>query len=150
MDRIKLTGRVVEKGDVSSEELTIQAEEAESYEARGYIVTEVLSRTRAILLTDQPDGTIEVDRRHDAAGRHAAQGGHMNRGFSGYYVGYVYLSGKRKAIKDWRSIFPEGDHAYARSIDAPDALRAIRKAIAIRAGTELVKVKGGYAFTPTA
>ncbi|MER8783333.1 hypothetical protein NKH60_19150 [Mesorhizobium sp. M1006] len=146
MTAIKLTGRVVDWDHEEYDEVAIKPEEAGDFEANGYFVVTVGSSILAIRAAKPNDGDIKIQPKSDMHGRFASAGGHTNYGFSGYFKGFVYLAGKRKALVDWWTLFPGKEHHYAAQQDRGKAEAAIREIIETRAGNEVAKVKGGYAF----
>jgi hypothetical protein len=97
-----------------------------------------------------PDGTLTIQPQLDESGRMARSGGNTNYGYSGYFRAYVYLGGQRKRLVNFWTLFPDRGHAYAAQQLKSEAEAAIREKIASLAGTQVRKVKGGYAFHPLA
>ena len=145
-EKITLTGEVVGWDDVSNEEFSIAPEERETYEERGFTVVDVGGHTMAIRFTEFADGTIQIQPKSSMQGRAASAGGHTNYGYAGYFKGFVYLGGKRKALVDFWELFPNEEHHFAAQGDKPATEGRIAEAIAELEGTDVVKVKGGYSF----
>lgn len=145
-ERIRLTGEVVGRDDVSNEEHAISPEERDAYEEKGFMVVDVGGHTMAIRFTEFADGTIQILPKSSMQGRAASVGGHTNFGYAGYFKGFVYLGGKRKALVDFWELFPNEGHHFATQGDKPDTQRRIAETIAELEGTDVVKVKGGYSF----
>lgn len=171
-DRIRLNGEVVgwdcedfdedtdkplntgrfEREDTRSKEL------ADQYRAEGWSVETVeipcgpQADTWYLVERFVPfaDGTVQIQPKLDTVGRSMVRGRHANVGYSGRFVGYVYLCGKRKRLVDWWTLFPLSEHHYEAQKEKPQAEAAIRQAIEARAGTEVVRVPRGYAFDPVA
>jgi hypothetical protein len=143
---IRLTGQVVDWDAYNTAEFGIIADECAAYRARGYEILQVAGKTIAFKTRPFDDGTVQIQSKSDMMGRIDAAGGHANWGYSGYFRGYVHLGGKRKKLANFWKLFPNGEHRYAAQQDKPTAEAAIREAIGRRAGSMVVKVKGGYAF----
>ncbi|MGN8118079.1 hypothetical protein [Labrys sp. 22185] len=145
-DTIRLNGQVVEWDDRNDQECMIEENELEAYQGEGWIVAPFGDKHLAVRFGTFADGTIQLQQKSDMMGRMAAQGGHTNLGYSGYFKGYVYLDGKRKRLVDWWALFPGQEHHFPRQMDARRTVHAIRLIVEALAGTDVVKVKGGYAF----
>ncbi|HZK88985.1 MAG TPA: hypothetical protein VFC56_02460 [Stellaceae bacterium] len=99
---------------------------------------------------DLDDGDIQVQGVLDMYGRDAIAGRHANFGYSGYFRGYVWLSGGRRKLVDWWTLFPNEEHHYPTQGDKGQTADVIRTRIGPLKGTFVKKVNGGYAFDPGA
>jgi hypothetical protein len=146
MTSIRLTGRTLDWDDAGLEEVSIKPDQAAEYEAQGYFIVEIAGHALACRETLPDDGDIQIQPKSDMYGRMASSGGHANMGYSGYFKGFVYLGGKRKALVDWWTLFPHQEHHYAAQQDKGKTEEAIRAIVSARSGREVTKIKGGYAF----
>lgn len=92
------------------------------------------------------EGDIFIQPNQDRAGRMAVRGNHANRGYSGYYKGFLYADGGARIFKDWVALWPNGENRYAAQQDKPATLAEISNTIERLAGRTMTKVKGGWAL----
>lgn len=79
-------------------------------------------------LVDSEDGDVLIQSKLDMAGRIAAAGGHANRGYSGYYLGFLFAEGKPRKFLGWRDLWVLGENTHAAQqdkVDARDAMAAV-------------------------
>src|SRR5690242_21813456 len=72
---IRLTGRVLEWGEVDVENATIRKDEVREYESKGYAVETIGNHIIAVKATAPDDGDIQIQPKSDMYGRMAIAGG---------------------------------------------------------------------------
>lgn len=92
------------------------------------------------------EGDILIQPNQDRAGRMAVQGNHANRGYSGFYKGFLYADGGARVFKDWVALWPNGENRYAAQQDKAATLGKMSHTIERLAGNTMTKVKGGWAL----
>lgn len=146
---IILTGETIEWDQVNQEEVTIDPSQADTMRKRGYEIAEAGEVIFAFRPLDPEDGTVTLQPKSSFPGRVASEGGHTNYGYSGYFKGLVFVSGKRKRLVDFWRLFENQEHHFAAQQDKRVVAAAISKKIRTLQATPVIKVKGGYAFFPT-
>lgn len=95
-------------------------------------------------IDDVREGDILLHPKLDAAGRIAASGGHANRGYSGYFTGFLYAEGAAKRFLNWKDLWPIAENTYEAQQDRPRALRDMAVTLERLAGSQMIKTKGGW------
>jgi hypothetical protein len=93
---IVITGEVLGWNETSTDERSIEVHEAEAFEDDGFAVVELGGQLLTFKTLVPNDGDITIQAKLDAKGRMAVAGSHANLGYSGYFVGYVFLAGKQR------------------------------------------------------
>jgi len=141
---IVLNGTVVDENDVHGESIAITEAEIPAYEAKGYSIGNIVGQFFAMTFEPHPDGTIQITPRLDSKGRYMVANKHANVGYSGYWLGYLFVGGKRRTIKGWTSLFPNEENRYNANYKKRDAKEKTIEIVEALKGKAMTKVKGGY------
>lgn len=150
MNTVRISGLVVDWDEINEDSILIQPDEITSYESGGYTVVQTQGSLVACRIRPFDDGVVQIQPKSDMKGRVASAGGHLNYGLSGYFKGFVYLGGRRKALVDWWEIFPNKEHHFISQQDKAAARLRISSIVGSWSGKDVVKVSRGYAFAPAA
>ena len=93
---------------------------------------------------DLQEGDLLVQPKLDQGGRIAAQGGHANRGYSGYFLGFLYADGGARKFLKWIDLWPIAENTFKAQQDKSETLQEMQKTVTRLAGSDMVKVKGGW------
>jgi len=151
LSKVNINGEILDwdEGDFEEEFLEVPNSDVEKLKAEGYVNSKLVYRevkgyTSMRLKTFFKDGTIQLLAKSDWKGRLAANGGHTNYGYSGYFKLYIFVEGKRKTLKNGWMLFPNKEHYYEKQDEKGIVTERIESIVKAHTGRSVLKVKGGW------